>query len=135
MTRFNCFRFETRPTLRARSPYLHPPGTGWSGYTPEHWVASTTCRATVEVFYPASTWNNSQLLLTSRYIALGRTTQKTHPLPSNGYPLVLRICCRGMSLLSPCLAMSVCVTIINYREREMSSLLFCVSYWLLCFLA
>jgi hypothetical protein len=47
------------PTLRARSPYLYPPGTGWPSYTPRHWVPFpsplTTRRATVEVFYPAST--------------------------------------------------------------------------------
>jgi hypothetical protein len=30
--------FETPPTLRARSPYLYSPGTGWSSYTPGHWV-------------------------------------------------------------------------------------------------
>jgi hypothetical protein len=29
---------ETRPTWRARSPYLYPPGTGWPSYTPGHWV-------------------------------------------------------------------------------------------------
>jgi hypothetical protein len=26
------------PTWRARFPYLYPPGTGWTSYTPEHWV-------------------------------------------------------------------------------------------------
>jgi hypothetical protein len=26
------------PTSRPRSPYLCPPGTGWLGYTPRHWV-------------------------------------------------------------------------------------------------
>jgi hypothetical protein len=45
---------EAPPTWRARSPYLYPPGTGWSGYTPRHWVTCssprTTRRATVEVF-------------------------------------------------------------------------------------
>jgi hypothetical protein len=40
MTTFYCLRYETPPTRRARSPYLHPPGTGWPGYTPKHWVAS-----------------------------------------------------------------------------------------------
>jgi hypothetical protein len=30
--------YETPPTWRARSLYLHPPGTGWSSYTPGHWV-------------------------------------------------------------------------------------------------
>jgi hypothetical protein len=50
---------ETPPTWRARSPYLYPPGTGWPSYTPGHWVhllpPLTIRRATVEVFYPAST--------------------------------------------------------------------------------
>jgi hypothetical protein len=50
---------ETPPTWRARSLYLYPPGTGWSSYTPGHWVPFpsplTTRRATVEVFYSAST--------------------------------------------------------------------------------
>jgi hypothetical protein len=34
MTIFYCFKFETPPTWRARSPYLYPPGTGWPSYTP-----------------------------------------------------------------------------------------------------
>jgi hypothetical protein len=45
--------FETPPTWRARYPYLYPPGTGWSSYSPGHWVPSsslTTRRSTVEVF-------------------------------------------------------------------------------------
>jgi hypothetical protein len=50
---------ETPPTWSARSPYLYPPGTGWSSFTPGHWVSFssplTTHRTTVEVFYPAST--------------------------------------------------------------------------------
>jgi hypothetical protein len=45
---------ETPPTWRARSPYLYPPDL-----PPGHWVPFlsplTTRRATVEVFYPAST--------------------------------------------------------------------------------
>jgi hypothetical protein len=32
-----------------------------------------------------------QLLLASRYIALGLTSHKTRPLPSNGCPLLLRV--------------------------------------------
>jgi hypothetical protein len=47
------------PAWRARSTYLYPPGTGWPGYTPRHWVPfpspPTTLRATVEEFDPAST--------------------------------------------------------------------------------
>jgi hypothetical protein len=35
---FYCPRFETPPTWRARSPYLHPPETGCPSYTPRHWV-------------------------------------------------------------------------------------------------
>jgi hypothetical protein len=46
-------------TWRSRSPYLYPPGTGWPGFTPRHWVPfsspPTTRRATVEVFDPATT--------------------------------------------------------------------------------
>jgi hypothetical protein len=56
-----------------------------------------------------------QLLLASRYIISGRTTQKTHPLPSYGYPLFLRIRCRGICLLSRCLAMGLCVTILKIK--------------------
>jgi hypothetical protein len=29
---------ETPPTWRARFPYLYPPGTRWTSYTPGHWV-------------------------------------------------------------------------------------------------
>jgi hypothetical protein len=35
---FTAIKFETPPTWKARSPYLHPLGTGWAGYTPRHWV-------------------------------------------------------------------------------------------------
>jgi hypothetical protein len=59
MTTFYCLRFEIPPTLRARSPYLYPPRTGWPSYTPRHWVpfpSPTTTRGgnMVEVFEPAS---------------------------------------------------------------------------------
>jgi hypothetical protein len=30
--------FDTSPTWKTRSPYLYPPGRGWHGYTPRHWV-------------------------------------------------------------------------------------------------
>jgi hypothetical protein len=83
---FYGLRFETPPTWRARSPYLYPPTTGWSNYTPRHRVPflspSTILRATVEVFKPTST----QATLTANptagpcCIALVWTTQKTlHP--------------------------------------------------------
>jgi hypothetical protein len=58
MNIFYCLEFETSLTLRARSPYLYPPGTGWPSYTFRHWVPfsspPTTRMATVEVFEPAS---------------------------------------------------------------------------------
>jgi hypothetical protein len=38
MTSFYCLRFETPPTWSTRSLYLYPPGTGWPGYNPRHWV-------------------------------------------------------------------------------------------------
>jgi hypothetical protein len=37
MALFYCLN-EAPPTWRARSPYLHPPGTGWHSYTTGHWV-------------------------------------------------------------------------------------------------
>jgi hypothetical protein len=59
MTIFYYLTFQTPPIWRARSPYLYPPGTGWPGYTPRHWVPftslPTTRRVTVEVFDTAST--------------------------------------------------------------------------------
>jgi hypothetical protein len=61
MTTFYSLRLETLPTWRARSPYLYPPGTGWSSYTPRYWVPfsspPTTRRAMGEIFDPASTWD------------------------------------------------------------------------------
>jgi hypothetical protein len=57
---------ETPPTWKVRSLYLYPPGPGWPRYTPGHWVPFlsplTTCKATVEVFYSAST-RESRILL------------------------------------------------------------------------
>jgi hypothetical protein len=50
---FYFLRFETPPTWRTRSLYLYPPGTGWPGYTPRHWVTH-------------SIHSNSQLLVASR---------------------------------------------------------------------
>jgi hypothetical protein len=61
-TPFYCLRIETLPSWRPRSPYLYPSGTGWPGYTPRHWVpfssTPTICRATLEVFHPASAWDS-----------------------------------------------------------------------------
>jgi hypothetical protein len=89
MTTFYCLRFETLPTCRARSPYLYPPGTGWLGYAPRHWVPFpsplTMRRVTVEVFDPTFTrefWFDSVLY---RLYSLQADPLKTHPLSSNRY--------------------------------------------------
>jgi hypothetical protein len=62
MTIFCCLRCEARPTWRAMSPYLYPPGKGWPGYTLRPWVPFSsppvTHMAMVEVFDPTSTWVN-----------------------------------------------------------------------------
>jgi hypothetical protein len=67
MTIFYCLRFETPPIWRVRAPNLYPPGTGWPGYTPRHWVPFSspprTRRATVEVFDPASTRECSTIVV------------------------------------------------------------------------
>jgi hypothetical protein len=53
MTIFYCLRFETPPTWRARSPYLHVPVIPPSIEFPFRPSPPTTRRATVEVFEPA----------------------------------------------------------------------------------
>jgi hypothetical protein len=45
---FYCLRFGTR------SLYLYPPGTGWPGYTPRHWVTDSTIPAAWHPRYRAS---------------------------------------------------------------------------------
>jgi hypothetical protein len=55
MTTFYCLRFETQPTWRARSTYLYFTGTGWSSYTPRHWVLFSSPSMTMDIFDPAST--------------------------------------------------------------------------------
>jgi hypothetical protein len=50
---------DSPPTWRARFLYFYPPGTGWTNYTPRHWIPfsspPTTRRAKVELFDLAST--------------------------------------------------------------------------------
>jgi hypothetical protein len=81
MATFNCLRFETSLTWRARSPYLFLPGTGWPDYTRRHWIPFssplTTRRATAVVFDPASTW--VRLKSSSHWV--GVNSQKI-PFPS-----------------------------------------------------
>jgi hypothetical protein len=40
-----CLTFETPSTSRARSPYLYPPGSGWSYYTLKHWVTDVRAKS------------------------------------------------------------------------------------------
>jgi hypothetical protein len=99
MTIFHCLRFENLPTWRARCPYLYPPGTGWTSYTPRDRFPfsspPTTRRATVEVFDPASTRtyfprydtdrteNHVQKFFCCCVCILCRGKFFTEPLPSN----------------------------------------------------
>jgi hypothetical protein len=70
------------PTWSTRSQYLYPAVTGRPSYTPRHCVPSslpsTTRRAMVEVYEPASTRASINNLTTSpRYITQTRTAKKT----------------------------------------------------------
>jgi hypothetical protein len=68
MTIFYCLRFEIPPAWRIRSLYLYPPGTGWSGYTPRHWVPFSSPRGWVSyITTDAQIYENSV-----------RTSQETH---------------------------------------------------------
>jgi hypothetical protein len=53
-------QIQDSPNLQGQVPVSFPPRTGWPGYTPRHWVLSssppTTHRATVEVFDTTTTW-------------------------------------------------------------------------------
>jgi hypothetical protein len=85
-TTFYYLRFETPPTWRARPPYLYPPGTGCPSYTIRYWLPfslpSTTLRATVEVFNPASTREESKLCY-DRWSVGGTDHVENTTLPSN----------------------------------------------------
>jgi hypothetical protein len=71
------FQLRYSSNLAARSPYLYHPGTGWSSYTPKHWVhfssPPTPRRAMVVIFVPASTRALIPSAWDPRYIASGRT--------------------------------------------------------------
>jgi hypothetical protein len=124
MTIFYCLKFETPPTCRARSPYLYPPGRGWSSYNPRHWVPfsspPTTLRATVTSTPPP----HGLSCLRSLFCSLGA-------VPTENTTSQLFLCClqrrcyltveykrhsiascvfvaAGMCLPSHCLAMDVC---------------------------
>jgi hypothetical protein len=85
MTTFYCLRFETPPNLVGQVPIFITPRNRVVRYTPTHWVPfsspPTTHRATVEVFDPTSTWDDS-----SSAGAFGTDLQKT-PFPA--VPLLL----------------------------------------------
>jgi hypothetical protein len=104
VTIFNCLRFETSQTWRARSPYLYPSGTGRSSYTPKHWVPVSsppnTRRATlVLLIYPRHGSHRKRLF---HYYVLSRFqgNASTELLPSSGcYAVVcLRSCYFAMDL-------------------------------------
>jgi hypothetical protein len=62
---FYCLRFETTPTWRARTPYLYPPGTGWPGCIPGHWI-----------LFSSHEW---RLITCPTFIIPGRTEYRTLP--------------------------------------------------------
>jgi hypothetical protein len=92
MTTFYCLRFETPPTWRARSPYFFPPGIGWPGYIPRHWIPfsspPTTRRVPVELFDPTSTREfgsqPSSCLMATVSISLGEKRMWGWSSPSSG---------------------------------------------------
>jgi hypothetical protein len=67
-TTFCCLTFETLPVWRATSPYLYPPGTGWSSYLVYHpalgslFVASTGVRTSKKTCYIYTTKINWLML-------------------------------------------------------------------------
>jgi hypothetical protein len=86
----------TLPNLEGQVPYLYPPGTGWPGYTPRHWIPPssppTTRRATVGVFDPASTlaWNWSKLVPHLQHLGTDHLENKLL------YVCVPASCCRNV---------------------------------------
>jgi hypothetical protein len=60
-----CLRFYTFLTWRTKFPYLDPPGTEWSCYTPRHWVPFSSPRTT----QPSQNQSQSQSTSPSRFQA------------------------------------------------------------------
>jgi hypothetical protein len=112
---FYCFRFETPPTCKARSPYLYHTGTGWLSCTLRHWVhfrrllRLTKFRWRFSKPPPRGSQSPAfcQLVLASHCIASGNTTtqRNIYPLPSNEYTrsrmetrvIFLRKCIAGVA--------------------------------------
>jgi hypothetical protein len=86
MTTFYCLRFETPQTWRARSPYLYPPGNGWTGYTRAKVKVKVTLRLTVSRSVRLGV--EPHLGLMTRYLLL---------FDSYGLVLVGRSCQRSLS--------------------------------------
>jgi hypothetical protein len=83
MTTFYCFKFQTSPTWRARSPYLYPPGTGWPSYTPRHWITFRRLLRLAGLRWRYSTpppHGIAKCFVRACCIPSSRTAQKT-PLP------------------------------------------------------
>jgi hypothetical protein len=95
VTIFYCLRLETPPTWRARSPYLYPPGTGWSSYTPRHWVPfsspPTTRRTTWRYSTPPPHGRNPDRKSESSIYGKFGVGLKTVPLKKTKYSETQRI--------------------------------------------
>jgi hypothetical protein len=104
MAIFYSLRFETSPTLRVRSPYLYPPGTGWPpylyppgtglpSYTPRHWV--TISQRTVDSLCSLGTDRIENNSPNSSLVAI--RSYRTDRVENTGSKLLhccmLRICC------------------------------------------
>jgi hypothetical protein len=95
------------PNLEGQVPYLYPPGTGWPGCNPRNWVPfsspPTTRRATVEIFNPATTWENS---LTSKPASVITSTHGTRRNTVHG---LIPIVSMGIRLFAKALLSNGCV--------------------------
>jgi hypothetical protein len=65
-----CLRFETR------SLYLYPPGTGWPGYTPRHWVTVSVILGISLCSHSTEYTENTLLLL--RNLTTGHREPSSH---------------------------------------------------------
>jgi hypothetical protein len=129
---FNCstcrvFNSHTKSFWHNLIPFLLSPPTGHSLNFDLRVFWLSSWQLSIWHISPSSDFQmNSQLFLASCYIAFGRNSKKTRPLPSNGYPLLWHIhwnvfaqqravyqesVSTGMCLSSRCLAVGLHVTI------------------------
>jgi hypothetical protein len=90
---FYCLRFETR------SLYLYPPGRGWPGYTPRHWVTDSI-ELLVLVIQPQHGPHRKCLLHYCMFSRCRGKNVSSELFPSNGSCAVacLHICFLTMDL-------------------------------------